>query len=65
MFFQANVNMYFSLRLHVKWVGNFLWDTIQGECNEKGLEEEDDDEDHDQHELYDHVPEEDVEELVE
>ena len=35
------------------------------ECNEEGLKEEEDDEYHDQQELYDHVPEEYVEELVE
>ena len=31
MFFQANVNRYFTLRFQVKWVGHLMRDTLQGE----------------------------------
>ena len=62
MFFQANVNMYFT-RIQVKQAIHLLWHDPRGrsvkynldEGNEEVTqEEEDDDEERDQHDLHDH-----------
>ena len=74
MFFQANVKKVFYSEVPGKANWSFVvrhnprgrpvkYNLEKG--NEEGLEEEDDDEYHDQHELDDHVPEEDVKELFE